>query len=60
MAIPVALARDERDALEALRLEALPLTGDHGDYDALLALVGDERTQAWEFGEPPETYPSAL
>jgi erythromycin esterase-like protein len=43
MAIPVAPARDERDALEALRLEALPLTGDHGDYDALLALVGDAR-----------------
>jgi len=33
----------EREVLEALRREALPLTGDHSDYDALLALIGDAR-----------------
>ena len=33
----------EREVLEALRREAHPLTGDHRDYDALLALVADAR-----------------
>ena len=33
----------EHEVLAALRREAHPLTGDHRDYDALLALVGDAR-----------------
>jgi len=34
---------EERKALEALRREAHPLTGDHRDYDRLMALIGDAR-----------------
>jgi len=40
---PLTLPLGEREVLEALRREALPLTGDHSDYDALLALIGDAR-----------------
>jgi erythromycin esterase-like protein len=43
VAVPVAPAREQRDAVEALRREALPLTGDRGDYDPLLDRVGDAR-----------------
>ena len=43
MAVPHALPLGERAILEALRREAHPLTGDHRDYDALLALIGDAR-----------------
>jgi erythromycin esterase-like protein len=43
MAAPVALSAGEREALGALRREAHPLTGDHRDYDPLLALIGDAR-----------------
>ncbi len=43
MAVPHALPLGERAILEAIRREAHPLTGDHGDYDALLALIGDAR-----------------
>ncbi|HTX46453.1 MAG TPA: erythromycin esterase family protein [Solirubrobacteraceae bacterium] len=39
----VALPLGEREVLAALRREAHPLTGDHRDYDPLLALVGDAR-----------------
>jgi erythromycin esterase-like protein len=39
----LALPLGEREVLEALRREARPLTGDHRDYDALLALVGAAR-----------------
>jgi erythromycin esterase-like protein len=31
----------ERELLASLRAQAHPLTGDHRDYDALLALIGD-------------------
>ena len=37
------LPLEDHEALSALRAEARPLTGDHGDYDPLLALVGDAR-----------------
>jgi erythromycin esterase-like protein len=43
MAAPLALPLGEREVLEAVRREAHPLTGDHRDYDALLALIGDAR-----------------
>ena len=43
MATPLALPLGERAVLDALRREAHPLTGDHRDYDALLALIGDAR-----------------
>ncbi|HMD56900.1 MAG TPA: erythromycin esterase family protein [Solirubrobacteraceae bacterium] len=43
MSAPLTLPLGEREVLEALRREALPLTGDHSDYDALLALIGDAR-----------------
>ena len=43
MSATLALPLGEREVLEALRREAHPLTGDHRDYDALLALVGDAR-----------------
>jgi erythromycin esterase-like protein len=43
MAVPHALPLGERAVLEALRREAHPLTSDHRDYDALLALIGDAR-----------------
>jgi erythromycin esterase-like protein len=43
MSATLALPLGERALLEALRREAHPLTGDHRDYDALLALVGDAR-----------------
>jgi erythromycin esterase-like protein len=43
MSATVALPLGEREVLEALRREAHPLTGDHRDYDPLLALVGDAR-----------------
>src|ERR1039458_862160 len=43
MAAPLALPLGERAVLEAVRREAHPLTGDHRDYDALLALIGDAR-----------------
>jgi erythromycin esterase-like protein len=43
MAAPLALPLGERAVLQALRREAHPLTGDHRDYDALLALIGDAR-----------------
>jgi erythromycin esterase-like protein len=43
VATPLTLPLGERDVLAALRREAHPLTGDHRDYDALLALVGDAR-----------------
>jgi erythromycin esterase-like protein len=40
---PLAPSVDERAAVEAVRLDARPLTGDHWDYDELLTLVGDAR-----------------
>jgi erythromycin esterase-like protein len=40
---PLTLPLGEREVLAALRREAHPLTGDHRDYDALLALIGDAR-----------------
>ncbi len=43
MAAPLALPLGESAVLDALRREAHPLTGDHRDYDALLALIGDAR-----------------
>lgn len=43
MAAPLALPLGEHAILEAMRREAHPLTGDHRDYDALMALVGDAR-----------------
>src|ERR1019366_4102493 len=43
MAAPLALPLGERAVLDAVRREAHPLTGDHRDYDALLALIGDAR-----------------
>ena len=43
MATPLALPLGERALLNAIRREAHPLTGDHRDYDALMALVGDAR-----------------
>ena len=43
MSVPVKLPLGEREVLAALRREAHPLTGDHRDYDALLALIGDAR-----------------
>ena len=43
MSATIALPLGEREVLEALRREAHPLTGDHRDYDALLALIGDAR-----------------
>jgi erythromycin esterase-like protein len=43
MAVRYALPLGERTILEAIRREAHPLTGDHRDYDALLALIGDAR-----------------
>ena len=38
-----ALPLGEREVLAALRAQARPLTGDHRDYDALAALIGDAR-----------------
>jgi len=43
MAAPLTLPLGEREVLAALRAEAHPLTGDHRDYDALLARIGDAR-----------------
>jgi len=43
VAAPLALPLGERAVLDAVRREAYPLTGDHRDYDALLALIGDAR-----------------
>jgi hypothetical protein len=43
VATPLTLPLGEREVLAALRREAHPLTGDHRDYDALLALIGDAR-----------------
>ena len=43
MSATFALPLGEREVLAALGREAHPLTGDHRDYDALLALVGDAR-----------------
>jgi erythromycin esterase-like protein len=43
MATPLALPLGERAVLDAIRREAHPLTGDHRDYDALMALIGDAR-----------------
>ncbi len=43
MSAPLALPLGERAVLDALRRDAHQLTGDHGDYDALLALIGDAR-----------------
>ena len=43
MSATIALPLGEREVLQALRREAHPLTGDHRDYDALLALVADAR-----------------
>ena len=43
MAAPLALPLGEHAVLDAVRREAHPLTGDHRDYDALLALIGDAR-----------------
>ena len=43
MAAPLALPLGERAGIEALRREAHPLTGDHRDYDGLVALIGDAR-----------------
>ena len=42
-ASPPALPLGERELVAALREQALPLTGDRHDYDALLALIGDAR-----------------
>jgi erythromycin esterase-like protein len=38
-----ALPLGERAVLDAVRRQAHPLTGDHRDYDALLARIGDAR-----------------
>jgi erythromycin esterase-like protein len=38
-----AIPLGERAILDAIRREAHPLTGDHRDYDALMALIGDAR-----------------
>lgn len=46
MASPLALPIGEAAALDALRLDAQPLSGAQGDYDALLELVGDARLVA--------------
>jgi erythromycin esterase-like protein len=43
VAARTALPLGEQDVLEAVRLDARPLTGDRGDYDALLGVVGDAR-----------------
>lgn len=43
MSMQTALPLGERDIVEALRREAHPVTGDHGDYDALLERIGDAR-----------------
>ena len=43
MAVPLALPLGERAVVEAVRLDARPLTGAPSDYDALLAMVGDAR-----------------
>ncbi|MGD0452285.1 MAG: erythromycin esterase family protein, partial [Solirubrobacteraceae bacterium] len=43
MASPLALPIGETAVLDALRLDAQPLHGGDGDYDALLELVGDAR-----------------
>lgn len=43
MAAPLSLPLGERAVLDAIRREAHPLTGDHRDYDALLARIGDAR-----------------
>ncbi|MGO9820010.1 MAG: erythromycin esterase family protein [Solirubrobacteraceae bacterium] len=43
MSATAALGLGEREVLAALRREAHPLTGDHRDYDPLLALIGDAR-----------------
>ncbi len=43
MASPLALPIGEAAALDALRLDARPLSGGQDDYDALLELVGDAR-----------------
>ena len=43
MSATFALPLGEREVLAALRREAHPLTGDHRDYDALQALIGDAR-----------------
>jgi erythromycin esterase-like protein len=43
MAAPLALPLGERAGIEALCREAHPLTGDHRDYNALVALIGDAR-----------------
>ena len=40
---PLTLPLGEREVLAALRREAHRLTGEQGDYDALLALIGDAR-----------------
>jgi erythromycin esterase-like protein len=43
MASALTLPLGEREVLAALRREAHPLTGDHRDFDALLARIGDAR-----------------
>ncbi|MDQ2897314.1 MAG: erythromycin esterase family protein [Actinomycetota bacterium] len=43
MSTTLSLPIGEREVLDAVRREAYPLTGEHRDYDALLALVGDAR-----------------
>lgn len=43
MAPPTAPPLGERAAVEAIRREAHPLTGDHRDYDALIARAADAR-----------------
>ncbi len=46
MASPLALPIGETAVLDAVRLDAQPLHGGDGDYDALLELVGDARLVA--------------
>jgi len=43
MAAPVAAPHAEAEAAEAVRRDALALTGDPADYDALLGRIGDAR-----------------
>jgi erythromycin esterase-like protein len=43
VAAPLALPLSESAVLDAIRREAHPLAGDHSDYDALLAMIGDAR-----------------
>jgi len=43
VAAALTLPLGEREVLAALRVEAHPLMGDSGDYDALLSRVGDAR-----------------